>query len=331
MRRAALACLLLLAPVTAEAVCTTTPEECGYVAFILENDKPSGRDQYYTNGFQLSWSSRAYAPPAWLAPITGQARRFVQDENLRWGLSLGQKMFTPQDTRARNPDPRDRPYAGWLYGALTLISSGDTQLSSIELQIGVVGPASLAEFTQNGVHDVINTWRSRGWDTQIKDEPGVNLVLNRQYRQNWATGLDGLSVGIVPSVAASLGNVNTYLGGGLALRIGNALDADFGPPRVRPVSGGSVFYERPFGDGLGWYAFAGLEGRIVARDVTLDGNTWRDSRSVDREWLVGDASAGLALMYGGWRVTATYTARSREFAGQREMAKFGSLSLARQF
>jgi lipid A 3-O-deacylase len=168
-------------------------------------------------------------------------------------------------------------------------------------------------------------------DTQLKDEPGVNLVVSRQLRHNWATGFDGISVGVIPSVSASLGNVHTYAGAGATLRIGNALEADFGPPRVRPVTAGSVFYERNAGAGLGWYLFAGVEGRVVARDITLDGNTWRDSRSVNREWLVGDASAGLAVMYGGWRLTATYTVRSHEFETQREAAQYGSFSLARQF
>jgi lipid A 3-O-deacylase len=330
-KRLLVACLLAATGSTAQAACPAVPEDCAHAAFIIENDKPSGRDQYYTNGFLFAWSSRAYEPPEWLAPITGQAGRFVAGENLRWGLSFGQKMYTPRDTRARIPDPNDRPYAGWLYGALTLISSGETQLSSVELQLGVVGPSALGEQVQNIVHDVIGVRRSRGWDTQIKDEPGVNLVFSRQVRSNWATGIDGISAGVVPSFSASLGNVHTYAGAGAMLRIGNALEADFGPPRVRPVSAGSVFYERDAGEGLGWYVFAGLEGRVVARDVTLDGNTWRDSRSVDREWLVGDASAGVAVMYGGWRLTATYTVRSHEFETQREAAQYGSFSIARRF
>jgi hypothetical protein len=195
----------------------------------------------------------------------------------------------------------------------------------------MVGPAALGEQVQNNYHDLINVPRSLGWDYQIRNEPGVNLVLTRQLRFNWPTPVEGLSVGVVPSASASLGNVHTYAGAGGMLRIGNALDVDFGPPRVRPVSGGSVFYDRPADGGFGWYAFVGLEGRVVARDIALDGNTWRDSRSVERNWLVGDASAGLALMYGGARATVTYTVRSEEFTAQRGSAGFASVSLAWTF
>ncbi|WP_372623780.1 lipid A deacylase LpxR family protein [Falsiroseomonas sp.] len=326
---ALLAAVPLLAPLPARALCE---QGCGQFAAVFENDKPSGFDRDYTNGFLLAWSSPAYRPPEWLAPLTGPALRLVvPGDELRWGLSFGQKIYTPNDTAARNPDRSDRPYAAWLFGALTLISSNERQLSSVELQLGMVGPSALGEQVQNNWHDLIGVDRTFGWDAQIEDEPGVNLVLTRQLRLNWETPIEGLSVGIVPSASASLGNVHTYAGAGAMLRIGNALNADFGPPRVRPVSGGSVFYDPPENGGFGWYAFIGVEGRVVGRDITLDGNTWRASRSVERKWGVADASAGLALMYGAARATLTYTIRTEEFAAQRDAARFASLSLAWTF
>jgi hypothetical protein len=75
----------------------------------------------------------------------------------------------------------------------------------------------------------------------------------------------------------------------------------------------------------------GVEGRAVARDIFLDGNTWRESRSVDREVFVGDASAGVAVIMPFARLTVSYTARSREFETQRNTAQFGSVSLSFRF
>jgi hypothetical protein len=147
---------------------------------------------------------------------------------------------------------------------------------------------------------------------------------------NWATGFDDLAVGIVPSVTASLGNVQTYASAGLMVRVGNALEVDFGPPRIRPSVAGSAFY-RPLDRRWGWYAFAGVEGRVVGRDIFLEGNTWRDSRGVDRETLVGDASLGAVLITPWARLTLTYTARTREFSTQRETAQFGSVSVTFRF
>ena len=321
------ALLPLSVPQPAHALCEGG---CGQFAAIFENDKPSGDDRDYSNGFLFAWSSPSFRPPQFFDPVSNAATRLVIPGDLRWGLSFGQKIYTPEDTRANNPDPTDRPYAAWLYGAVTLMSASEHQFSSIELQLGMVGPSALGEQVQNNFHRLFNIERSNGWDHQIKDEPGANLVLTRQLRYNWDTPISGLQVGVVPSLSASLGNVNTYASIGGMLRIGNALDADFGPPRVRPVSGGSVFYNEQR-DGVGWYAFVGLEGRVVAHDITLDGNTWRDSRSVDRNWLVGDASAGLALMYRGTRLTATYTMRSEEFSAQKEASSFASISVAFTF
>ena len=322
--------MLAALPAVAETPPARGADPAGTFAFLIENDTFSGNDRFYTNGFLFAWRAPSYDPPAWLAALTDRpGPLFPAGGTARWGLAFGQKKFTPEDTLARDPDPRDRPYAGWLYGALTLHSYTDRAIGTLELQLGVVGPAALGEEVQNTTHDLFNIDRALGWSAQIRNEPGVNLVLNRQWRMNGAPDTEGRRFGLVPSVAASLGNVHTYAAAGLMLRYGTELDADFGPPRVRPVSAGSVFFQ-PTGR-FGWYAFAGVEGRAVAHDVTLDGNSWRDSRSVEREPMVGDASVGVALVMERARLTATYTVRTREFETQPDFAQFGSLSLAFRF
>lgn len=317
-------------PALAQTPTQREADPAGSFAFLLENDTFSGNDRYYTNGFLFAWRAPSYDPPAWLGRLTNGPSLFFPGGGVtRWGLSFGQKIFTPEDTLATNPDPQDRPYAAWLYGAVTLHSYNAQALGTLELQVGVVGPSALGEWVQNTTHDMMRIDRAYGWDYQIHDEPGVNLVANRQWRLNGEPDSAGRRFGWVPSLAASLGNVHTYAAGGVLLRYGTELEADFGPPRVRPVSAGSVFFQ-PTGR-FGWYVFGGVEGRAVARDISLDGNTWRDSRSVDRETLVGDASAGLALIFESARLTATYTIRSKEFETQREAAQFGSISIAFRF
>ena len=93
---------------------------------------------------------------------------------------------------------------------------------------------------------------------------------------------------------ASLGNIWTGANVGLTVRLGQDLSVDFGPPHIRPnLSGpGSFDSARPFA----WYLFAGAEGRLVARNIFLDGNTVADSHSVTKERLVGDFPVGLAVV-----------------------------------
>jgi hypothetical protein len=331
-RRSLLVLLATLAA-PAQAQDTPPPDPAGTVNLTVENDLFGGTDRYYTSGFQLAWRSPSADPPAWLAWLSGIATPFFPEGGMpRWGLALGQNIFTPADTLARNPDPRDRPYAGWLYGAFTLTSYTGRVLGTFEVQLGVVGPAALGEQVQNNVHDIINVDRALGWRTQLKDEPGINVILTRQWRINQPPDRAdprGLALGLVPSLTGSLGNVLTYASAGLLLRVGSNLQSDFGPPRIRPALAGTAFFEP---DGRwGWYVFAGVEGRAVARDIFLDGNTWRDSRRVDRIPFVGEGAVGGVLIMPWARLSYTHTFRGPEFRGQRKSQQYGSVNLSFRF
>lgn len=306
------------------------PDPRGTVSLQVENDVIGNTDRYYTNGLQLTWRSPSADLPAPLAWLDRQLA-FVQGPGaLRWGVAAGHSIFTPRNTTLANPNPNDRPYAGLLYGAVSLTRNTGTSFSIVELQAGVVGPSAGGEWVQNEFHSRIGSPRARGWDYQLRDEFVAALLWNRIWR------VPLLDAGVVqaellPSATVSLGNLQTYAGVGGMLRIGRMLDADFGPPRIRPALSGSQYFQ-PTDNGLGWYLFAGAEGRAVANDITLDGNTWRDSRGVDRRPLVGDLQAGLALIWRGVRISYTQVWRSEEFYGQRGgFQQFGSLSASFRF
>jgi len=309
---------------------TQIPDPRGTFSFMLDNDLFAGTDKNYTSGFQFDWRSPSYEPPPWLSAVTGRMSLiFPEGGTQRWGVSFGQNIFTPEDTSRRNPDPRDRPYAGWLFGSISLASYTPTSYGSVELQMGIVGPGALGEQFQNGVHRARGFDIAYGWDHQLKDEFGINVIAGRQWRWNYETGIEGLQYGFVPSVTAAVGNVYTYASGGMMVRIGSNLNSDFGPPRTRPAQSGSAFFQPD--DNFGWYAFAGVEGRAIARNIFLDGNTWRDGPRVDREPLVGDLSVGFAVMFRRARLTATYTARTQEFTTQGGGSQYGSIAVAFRF
>jgi hypothetical protein len=324
---AALVASTTLVPATALA-----QDPYGTFAFSIENDAFSRTDRNYTNGLQLAWRSPSADPPSWLAWVNRLAAPFFPEGGApRWGLAIGQNIYTPSDTSRSIPDPTDRPYAAWLYGAFTVSSESPTSYAAFEIALGVVGPSALGEQVQNGFHDLISDNPARGWDYQLKDEPGAMISIERKWRINQALFGDphGLAVGAVPTAGANIGNINTSAGAGLLLRFGQDLYADFGPPRIRPALAGSAFFEpsRPFS----WYLFAGAEGRAVAHDITLDGNTWRDGPSVDRNFWVGEVTFGAALIIGPVRTTFTAVERQREFKGQDKPSRFASASLSVRF
>lgn len=69
----------------------------------------------------------------------------------------------------------------------------------------------------------------------------------------------------------------------------------------------------------------------MAHNIFLDGNTFRDSHDVERNILVGDASAGFSLTYGDYRMSYTLNARTKEFETQDQESIFGSVTLTKRF
>lgn len=310
----------------------TTGVEGGDKAFFsvqVENDLVSGTDSHYTNGLRAVYLAPEKATPQWAQRLADAVPVFPQGAVRRYGLSLGHSIFTPYDTQATRPLPDQRPYAGWLYGGIGFVSDTGRRLDYLELQLGVVGPSALGEMVQNDWHSLIGVKEARGWDNQIKDEPAILLSYERKVHAWRTVQVGGFGADFTPHFGVQLGNVMTSAAAGGTFRLGFDLPEDYGPPRIRPGLTGSSYFVP--GGAAGWYLFAGVEGRYVARNIFLDGNTFRDSASVDKLPVVGDVQAGLAVTVGDVRIAYTHVLRSREFRQQNDPDSFGSLSLSMRF
>jgi hypothetical protein len=179
---------------------------------------------------------------------------------------------------------------------------------------------------------LIGAPKAHGWDHQLHNELGVNLTYERRWRLGRMQLVNEpfkLRFDLVPMAGFTVGNVNTYAAAGGIVRIGQDLGNDFGPPRIRPSLPGSESIEPE--DNFGWYLFAGANGEAVLRNITLDGNTFRHSPSVDKKPLVGDLTAGLALFFGRSRLSYTYVVRSKEFDGQKHFDQYGAITFTPRF
>ncbi len=284
-------------------------------------------DRYYTNGLRLGFTSGTGEIPHAL----GDLGRFVFGDGgqQRFSFDLSQQIYTPAATDVAIPPPGDRPYAGVLLATLGLLRDTPTTRSTLSLGLGVVGPWALAEQVQNGIHDMLGQRRDQGWDTQLRNEPAVDLFAGRTWREPIGQ-VFGLESDVLLQAAAGLGTVRIYALGGAQLRLGQGLDLDFGVARVRPgLSGGDAFRPtRP----VAWYMFVGGDGQAVAHDVTLNGNTWQSSPSVTLDPLVGEMQVGLAVMAFGARLTYTQVFQTQEFRHQKGgLHQFGSLALSIRF
>jgi hypothetical protein len=314
-------------------------------SLFLDNDLFASADDGYTNGVRLSFVSPDLSDfgnderlPSWLKSVNHRLSFFRASEmglQRNMVVTLGQQMYTPDERFIDEVDliEEDRPYAGWLYLGFGYQVSHHKRLETAVVNVGVVGPASLAEQSQHAVHDLRGFDRFRGWDNQLNNELGLQLIyrqknkaLNYLNESHW--GQD-----FITHWGGSLGNVATYLEAGAEWRLGWRLPRDFGTSSASPggdnSSPGSVFDNRIRQKGFGgMHVFIAVNGRWVLHDITLDGNTFSNSHSVDKEPLVGVASVGVATTFSNWKLSFSRRFSSDEFKGQGDEVGYGSFSLS---
>lgn len=303
------------------------PEDKGTFSLVVENDLVARTDRSYTSGVRASWVTAPQATPTWAGELARAIPLFAGWGAVRTEYAIQQAIFTPQNTNLVVPNPSDRPYAGWLNASFGLIGETGSLLDQLSLSLGVVGPASLARQSQKLVHDIRGIDNPRGWGYQLQNEPTVQLLYQRSWRALAAYSFEGsYGFDMTPHAGVALGNVYTFANAGVTFRVGKDLQQDFGPPRVGPsVPGTGYFVPRA---AFGWYVFAGLEGRAVARNLFLDGNTFEDSPRVSKKHFVADVQTGAVLTYDELRLSYTHVWRTKEFHTQQNIEQFGALTLS---
>lgn len=309
-----------------------------FLSLSYENDLVGdGEDKYYTSGVRLTYFNTDASVPPVIDRIADAVPQFDINKTTSTFFTLGQNLYTPSDITRATPNPNERPYAAWLYGSVGLSSATTNHIDDFEITLGVVGPQALGEQTQKFIHkNITDSPEPKGWDNQLKFEPG--LILSWQRR--WPRGFDGnlfmdfgndLRLQAEPNINVNIGNIYTYAGTGIMFTFGPYQETlQDTPPRVKPAMSGTGYFTVPDQD-WSWYTFAGVDARAVARNIFLDGNSFRDSPSVDKKILVGDAVAGLAFTFDDYRLSYTANYRTKEFDGQPKDTVFGSITLTTRF
>jgi lipid A 3-O-deacylase len=305
-----------------------------------ENDLFAGTDRNYTNGLKITFSTPYLVNqaesrlPKWSYWVLDRLPLVKNPQSARAvSVSLGQNIYTPEDTDVEEPIENQRPYAGYLYLAFGFHGKTATRKDTWEIDLGVVGPASLAEQTQNLVHDIVGSPRAKGWDNQLKNEPTLEIICETKWRLLHSGLGRGFGYDFIPHLGGRVGNVAIFANTGAEFRFGWHLPANFGscPIRpgceIRPAFGGprdSTFR----GSRLSVHMSMAVDGRAVVRDIFLDGNSFRDSQSVDKENFVADLMAGLGVSYRSFEFTYAYIYRTVEYVAQEDPQLFGSIQFS---
>jgi lipid A 3-O-deacylase len=333
---AILTALTLVGSVAAQA--SDSPDDGGRTtAYVrLDNDVFAGTDRGYSNGTEIGFVSPTvddFQDSSLNAASLWINRRLagLQPEGYAYNnmvVTLGQGMFTPSDWWRETPDPNDRPYAGVLLFGVTYNGRDEDSMRATTFNIGVVGPSAFAKETQNLVHSFAGGERFAGWDHQLRDEPVLRIMQQRLHKRTmtkptWMSDL-------IFHYGGSVGNLTTFANAGAEVRIGGWIPDNFGSAPALPVAENTAPTIGPiFSETVRVHAFAALDVRYVVHDITLDGNTFKDSASVDREDLVADLGVGVAAHWGNWKIAFARYFRTREFRGQDSEAELGSLTIRR--
>jgi hypothetical protein len=332
---------LVLHPVFIHAM-ERQAKDYGTLTLYFENDTFFNSDYLYTNGFKLSWTSADLenyrdqsTMGAWThSLIANQPFAMDQEDSHFVSISFGQNIYTPEDTQSSGVVEGERPYAGLLYLSLGYSARSSKRSHAWEMILGVVGPSTFAEDAQGATHDVLGQDKPQGWDNQLDDEPVLNLYYEHKWKAMRTGQWAGLGVDLNTNLGAALGNL--YIGalGGVQVRLGWRLPNDFGTSVIRPgldtnapMDKDDPRFNKPL-NRFGAHLFCGVEGIYVIRDMTLDGNTFTSSHSVEKEPLVGTLSFGIGVTLHRFKIALAHVYTSKEYKTQSNNSEWGSITLS---
>lgn len=273
----------------------------GKLTLKEENDffAPTNRDKHYTQGLRLQY----------------------RDGNEAY--SLGQTFYTPESKRVATPILDDRPYAGWLYGGydryFETLNNGIWQVGG---RLGVVGPSALGYETQKWFHELLDQRVPLGWDNQLHDELGVILQAINTKRVYFVNLFDDINLDILTNGGIYVGNVITQFTGEPTLRIGHNLV-------YSPIDTPNVLFKSKLpirDDDSIYYVYLSPRIRSVFHNIFLDGNTWKDSQSVDRNVMVYEMNIGFHIEYDSYIFGYGYGIGTKEFKTQKSIDNFGAIT-----
>jgi len=171
-------------------------------------------DKHFTNGAHIQFTGPVFDNVVFRKLLLGDLLK----GNNNFVVSFGQDMYTPEDYTIEIVDSTDRPYAGLLYTSVYRIAGKPSEKLILRsgITIGITGPASGAEKTQNFIHRLTGDDLAAGWANQI----GNGLILD--YNILLRAGIKKLPswLDISGILALNAGSLMNYGTAGSRIQIG---------------------------------------------------------------------------------------------------------------
>lgn len=288
------------------------------VGVEVDNDLFTTFDLYAASDYEYTHGVRLWLELAESSPLLQSVDKLLVPEcsdrrtECVTRLELGQEMYTPRRESSLGPLPGQRPHGGRVYASVSRAARGYRAETEYELQIGMIGPASLAEQTQTAIHKLLGMRDPYGWDHQLPTEPTLQLRVQRSA--------------LVAST--SIASVTSSLGYSVGSEVGNAM--------VQTSAGvtAALCYNRSCGanefDSNGSFSarlVATGGPRVVLHNVFLDGGIREPATSVERRSMVWLGRAGATVRWG--RLAAAYERRfrGREYETEPDGFSYGTFRI----
>jgi hypothetical protein len=291
-----------------------------------ENDgtfiRPNHRtDRHYTDGVKTLFTQQPNTK--WLRDF-GRWNDFGKNDantHTALGYFFGQSIYTPDHVdKPLRRVREDRVFAGWLYGGAFVQRATEKQMEHFELSLGVIGPSSMAEETQNYVHEILDIAKPKGWDDQLHDELAANFAWFKRQQ------IEGLFLKRTPDFDTQLeygftaGSVYRNANIGIIGRLGKDLPNDFGPGRLdAPACAAGVIPKKQ----TYFYIF----GRAGVKYVQFD----RFLTGLDTEPVVGQYQGGLVWRYNSFQISYSQTFFTRDYREQPSADAYATVNLTWYF
>jgi lipid A 3-O-deacylase len=259
----------------------------------VDNDVVFGSDRWYTSGVRIARVQRS------------------GDHDVEAGLV--QEIYTPE-ARYYELGRTDRAPAARLLGSLARHDRSGTLFQTLELQLGVRGPAALGRQTTDFVHrliaaDVVD------WSRQERNAVDASVIAARTHEAGPVNVHYGLAAG----------TQLTFAHAGIELRTSDGAARSVYSPVLRFAA--TPPFARTGNDSSGWNAFVGASVRVLARNELVSkpygvlDDDLRYKRAIVR------SAAGLTWTRSWGSVAFVVAQDTRDFDRQRTPQKFGSLTV----
>ena len=287
--------------------------------FVIDNDVFNNTDYYYTEGFELKYSSPKLSNSFLFALFSTPDKKQYD----RYGIGAEHRMYTPIDKNNSGDLDDDRPFSSYFLINIHKETRKYISKSTNYFQIGIgfLGNISGGKEIQNFIHKLLpKTNIVKGWDSQISNKflIDANYIYEKGIVHSKYFDMMILARG-------QAGTLRNNLGIGSHIRVG-----------WMPDYYQNIGRNNRLGNGLYIFSEINWNSRWVIYDTTLQGGIFNNNEDTyvllasEIETFVHQIDASLNLRYKRLQISLVQTFLSREIKNGLSH-KYGSLKASFDF